>query len=267
MTKRIIFTVLAAAVGTFLGIGIVSKQFKDPLLKQIYNQQSQMLNLQKSLEGRLSQLETNLKPLIEVAKRTQEAQQRPRPQRPQEDFSKVYEIDVGHTPVNGDKEAPVQIVEFVDFQCPFCARFHFPMIEAAAAYPGKVSYMIKNFPLGFHQQARGAAKAAFAAGEQGKYWEMADLLLKNGRSLSDEKYIELAEELKLDVKKFKADMSSKDEEWEKYINADMELGSQVAVRGTPTFFINGKKTRARDVESFKQEIEKILNASEESEEK
>jgi len=119
--------------------------------------------------------------------------------------------------------------------------------------------MLKNFPLSFHQEAKPAAKAAFAAGEQGKYWEMADAIVENGKSLNAAKYEELAKNLGLNIKKFKADYESKDAQWEDYIQKDMALAVQVNVRGTPTFYINGKKTTARDVSSFKREIDQILN--------
>ena len=178
---------------------------------------------------------------------------------PSEDYSKVYTIDIAHSPIRGNPKAAVTIVEFVDFQCPFCQRFYPPVQEVLKAYPKEVNYILKNFPLSFHPQARPAAKAAFAAGEQGKYWEMVDLLLQNAASLSEEKFQELAQQLKLNVDKFLKDYKEKDAKWEELINKDMSLGGQVDVRGTPTFYINGRKTLARDLNAFKAEIEKIFN--------
>jgi len=124
------------------------------------------------------------------------------------------------------------------------------------AYPNDVKLVIKNFPLPFHPNARPAAKAALAAGEQGKYFEMADALIANQQTLSEAKYLELAKQLGLNVKQFEKDLKEKDAKFEAVIAADMQLVDEVDVRGTPTFFINGKKTMARDVESFKAEIEK-----------
>jgi len=178
---------------------------------------------------------------------------------PSEDLNKVHSIPVDHSYVRGAKDAPVTIVEFVDFQCPFCSKFHPPVTQAINAYPGKVNYIIKNFPLAFHQQAKSAAKAAMAAGEQGKYYEMADLLLDNSRSLNEDKYKELAGQLGLNVEKFLKDYKEKDSQYEDMIAKDMKLGEQVAVRGTPTFYINGRKTNARDLDSFKAEIDQILS--------
>src|SRR3989338_2850142 len=116
----------------------------------------------QDLQRRVTVLETKIE---NVGQQPQRPQQ---PQVPDEDYSKAYEIPVAHSPVRGVKNAPITIVEFADFQCPFCSRFHTPILEVLKAYPDKVNYMLKNFPLPFHPEARPAAKAAFAAGEQGK---------------------------------------------------------------------------------------------------
>jgi protein-disulfide isomerase len=184
----------------------------------------------------------------------------PPPGPPPEDFNKVYTIDVGNSPVNGKKEAPITITEFTDLQCPFCARFYPPLKEVLKAYPDQVKVVVKNFPLSFHPNARPAAKLALAANEQGKYYEMVDLLLQNGADVSEAKVKDYAKQLNLNYDKLMSDVKSKDLEYEKRINDDLALGDQVEVQGTPTFFINGKKTNARDVAAYKAEIDKILAA-------
>lgn len=201
------------------------------------------------LQQKLDQLNTKLAGLNAPA---------PTPQRPQEDFDTKFEIPVDKAYVYGPKDAKVTITEFVDFECPFCSRFHPAVEQAANLFPEDVNYMIKNFPLSFHPNARPAAKVAMAAGEQGKYFEMADLLLKNQKNLNEAAYLEYAQQIGLNVEQFKKDLAEKDVEYEAIINADMELGAKVGVRGTPTFYINGRKTRARDVNSYKAEIEQIL---------
>ncbi len=180
------------------------------------------------------------------------------PPQPQEDFNKVYTIDVGASPIDGKKDAPITIVDFADLQCPFCARFYQPLQEVLKAYPDKVKVVLKNFPLSFHPNARPAAKLAFAANEQGKYYEMIELLLQNGANVSENKVKEYAKALNLDYSKLISDMKSKDVDYEKRITDDSNLGQQVDVQGTPTFFINGKKTNARDFNGYKAEIDKIL---------
>ena len=117
---------------------------------------------------------------------------------------------------------------------------------------------MKHFPLGFHKQAMPAGKASLAAGEQGKYWEMAEMILQNSRGLTPEKFEGFAKEIGLKVKQFKKDLEEKDAEYTKIIKGDMALGRKIGVRGTPTFFINGRKTRARNLDGYKQEIDKIL---------
>jgi len=288
MEKRFFTLVLVVALGVLVGIGIVSKQTREPMLRSLSEQQQQILKVQnrieqklsasqsqaaqmpssvdqsglsgkvQALEQRLAMLEGQMKgiqTLIQQAKGNA-GQQRQAP--PPEDLTTVHEIPVEHSAVYGNKKAPVTIVEFADFQCPFCFRFHTPMMEAVKAYPKEVNYILKNFPLSFHQQARPAAKAAFAAGLQGKYWEMAEALLANGKDLSEQKIEELAKGLKLNVKKFLKDYKDKDAQWESYIQKDIQLGSKVGVRGTTSFYINGRKTNARDVASWKREIENIL---------
>jgi protein-disulfide isomerase len=179
---------------------------------------------------------------------------------PSEDYNKFYSIEVGKSYVKGKKDAPVTIVAFTDFQCPFCSRFHTPFQEALKAYSGKANFIIKNYPLPFHPFAKPAAKVALAAGEQGKYFEMADILLENQQKLNDEGYKELAKKVGLNVDKLMKDLKDKDAEYEEILDKDTQLASTVDVRGTPTFFINGKKTMARDVESIKAAIEKELAA-------
>jgi protein-disulfide isomerase len=185
----------------------------------------------------------------------QPGQQRPMPS--QEDFNKVYPIDIGTSPILGKPNAPVTIVEFSDFQCPFCARFHPVLRDVLKAYPDKVRIVIKNFPLPFHPNARPAAKLALSAGLQGKYYGMVDLLMQNGGSVEDNKVKEYAKTLGLNYNKLMDDYKNKDAQWEKIISDDMTLANQVNVHGTPTFFINGRQTSARDLNSYKTEIDKI----------
>ena len=180
------------------------------------------------------------------------------PQPPAEDMNKVYDIPVENSPIRGNKNAKITIVKFSDIQCPFCQRFYTPIAEVLKAYPNDVRFMIKNFPLTFHPNALPAAKASLAANEQGKYWEMMDLLLTHGADLSENGYKEMAKKISLNVDKFTKDLKDNDAKYQAIIQKEIDLGSQVQVMGTPTFFLNGKKTIARDLNGFKAEIDKIL---------
>ncbi|MCR4337789.1 MAG: DsbA family protein [Candidatus Omnitrophica bacterium] len=251
-----------------IGVSMAVNQANSPIMRQLVEQQKEILQLQRQLSGtgtgapssvdqKLVSLEKKVDSLLKIF------QMLGAPvggsAEPSEDLTKVHQIDIGKSHVRGNKEAPITIVEFVDFQCPYCARFHPVLNEVLAEYPDQVNYILKNFPLEFHQQAKGAAKAALAAGEQGKYWEMAELIFKNQRSLNKEKFEELAKEVGLNVEKFREDLEKKDAEWEKIIEEDLKLGQQVEVQGTPTFYINGRKTMARSKEEYKKAIEEILN--------
>ena len=177
---------------------------------------------------------------------------------PPEDMNKVYTIPPGASAIIGKKDAPVTIVQFSDFQCPFCARFYPVIKDVMAAYPDKVRVIIKNFPLPFHPNARPAAKLAMAANEQGKFQGMVESLLASGADVTEPKIKEYAQKLGLDYNKLMADYKNQDARWEKQIQDDMQLGAGVDVRGTPTFYLNGHKTNARDLNSFKAQIDAIL---------
>jgi len=181
-----------------------------------------------------------------------------RPNAPSEDYNKVYPIDIGTSPILGNPNAPVTITEFSDFQCPFCARFHPILHDVLSAYPGKVKVVIKNYPLPFHPNARPAAKLAMAANLQGKYYEMVDQLMQNGGSVDEDKIKGYAKTLNINYNKLMDDYKNKDAQWEKIIADDQALAAQVGVQGTPTFLINGRKTMARDLNTYKTEIDKIL---------
>ncbi len=126
------------------------------------------------------------------------------------------------------------------------------------AFPNDLKFVYKNYPLPFHKNAMPAAKAAIAAGRQGKYWEMNKKIFENYRTLSEENYLKWAGELGLDIEKFKADMASP--QTTALITTEMKQAGAVGVRGTPTFFINGKKPAGRSFELYKSMIEDALKA-------
>jgi protein-disulfide isomerase len=285
MKNRIVVLALVTILGVLAGVGIVKRQAGQGLLTELLNRQTIMMQAQSRLEQKLNaagvdgtsagaqnsfllqkinDLETRLVSLeaqlkgIQGAPGGMNAGDAARNAPPPEDTT-VYNLAVAHSQVRGNKNAPVTIVEFVDFQCPFCARFHQPVLDVLKAYPKEVQYVLKNFPLSFHEQSKPAAKAALAAGEQGKYWEMSDALLENGAALNEEKFKEIAKTIGLNVDKFMNDYKNKDAQWEQFIQNDLDLGQQANVEGTPTFYLNGKKTQSRDLNSFKVEIDAILD--------
>lgn len=172
-------------------------------------------------------------------------------------FANPVKVDVGSSPVRGNPNAPITIIEFSDFQCPFCARGAATMDEIAKEYGDKVKIAFKHLPLPFHEQATPAAKASIAAHKQGKFWEMHDLLFKNQQELGTEAYEKFAKELGLNMEKFRKDMNS--EETAKAVEADAALAASLDVRGTPGFFVNGVQVKgARPVGDFKKIIDRWL---------
>ncbi|RKG93714.1 thioredoxin [Corallococcus sp. CA053C] len=169
----------------------------------------------------------------------------------------VQKIDVGNAPVRGAAKAPVTIVAWSDFECPFCSRAVPTLEQVEKEYKGKVKIAFKHQPLSFHQHAKLAAQASMAANEQGKFWEMHDKLFANQRALDRASLEKYAQELKLDMTKFKSALDTN--KFDAQIAADMAAGEAVGANGTPTFFINGRTlVGAQPFEAFKKVIDEEL---------
>ena len=123
-------------------------------------------------------------------------------------------------------------------------------------YPEDVKMIFKNYPLKYHAFSKKAALAAAAAQRQGRFWEYHDLIFENYKHLDDQKFLEIARELNLDMKKFEKDMN--DPATSLRVDKDYQLGRSVGVRGTPTIFINGSITKARTLEDFQALVENML---------
>jgi protein-disulfide isomerase len=123
-------------------------------------------------------------------------------------------------------------------------------------YPLQVRLIFKNYPLRRHTFAKKAAIAAFAARRQGRFWEYHDLLFQNGDSLSDQKFLQIARELGLNLEQFEKDIN--DLKIVARVNQDIRLGAYMGVRGTPTVFINGRVSRARTLEALESSVENEL---------
>lgn len=160
----------------------------------------------------------------------------------------------------GDGE--VQVVEFGDYQCPACGSAHPTVEKLKEEYEGDITFVYRHFPLPGHQNAMPAARAAEAAAEQDKFWEMHDKLFEGQQAWSmmvdpTEMFVTYAEDLDLDLDRFRAAM--RDESVEEKINQGQSDGYDVGVTGTPTFFINGERQRSFDYDSLKHAIESELN--------
>ncbi|HLD15978.1 MAG TPA: DsbA family protein [Candidatus Nanoarchaeia archaeon] len=179
--------------------------------------------------------------------------------------SQPVDIDITGEPALGDKNAPVTIVEFIDYQCPFCGRAFqqtYPIIKKDYIDTGKVYYVIRDYPLPFHTEADEASASANCANQQGKYWEMHDMLFSNQAQWSGSQNVltifnGYAKTLGLNENTFAScttDKSVLDE-----ISQDTADGSKYGVSGTPTFFINGKAlVGAQPLSAFQAAIEAEL---------
>jgi protein-disulfide isomerase len=161
---------------------------------------------------------------------------------------------------HGNVNAKITLVEFGDFECPYCGRAH-PLIKRLLKEKGKeLHFVFRNFPLReIHPNAYAAALAAEAAGKQGKYWEMHDLIFENQDKLSDSFLLSLAENLDLDLKQFAKDLKS--EEIENKIEMDFESGIRSGVNGTPAFFLNDSLILTYD-ETYESLVDAIQLESE-----
>jgi protein-disulfide isomerase len=168
------------------------------------------------------------------------------------------EVNTEGAPVRGPLDAPLTLIEFSDFQCPFCARAETTIATLRTKYKGKLRLVHLHLPLPMHPQAKAAATAAWAAGKQGKFWEYHDRLFAlNGQILSSS-FDKIARELKLDLKRF--DKDRKSTEAILRIDSDSKQAAELGIDGTPTFVLNGVVLRgALPLEDF-EEVIKMLEA-------
>jgi len=161
-------------------------------------------------------------------------------------------------PALGPESAPVTIVEFSDFQCPYCARAAPVVKQLHERYPDSVRIVYRHFPLdSVHPQARPAAEASLCAADQDRFWEYHDVLFENARQLGEEDLIRYAEELGLDMAEFRTCLE--EGRHAAQVERDLEAGRRAGVTGTPSFFVNGRMLGgAQPLEAFVRVIESEL---------
>lgn len=182
----------------------------------------------------------------------------------------VAQVNVAGNPTLGKQDAAVTLVEFSDYQCPFCRQFFentLPALKKEYVDTGKARYVFRDFPLdSIHPNARKAAEAAHCAGEQGMYWKMHDTLFQNQQALQVDQLTAYAELLKLDVNAFQRCVENGT--YASKVQKDFDEGVMAGIQGTPGFFVG--RTRgdgsiqgllirgARPLNEFRQEIERAL---------
>lgn len=150
----------------------------------------------------------------------------------------VYAVPLGDSPSKGPEDAPITIVSFGDFACPFCAKGNATMERIEAHYGDKIRVVHKHKPLPFHRQADPAARAGVAAQTQGKFWEFHDALYAFGPKFGPEDLRTIAKQIGLDMQAFEAEMSAQPAA--DRVEADLALSMALGVNGTPAYFINGR---------------------------
>lgn len=190
----------------------------------------------------------------------------------QDEGPRRAKVDIAGGVVLGSSEAPLTLVEFSDYQCPFCRRFHdqtFSQLKKSYIDTGKVRYVFRDFPLDrIHPQARKAAEAAHCVGDQGKYWQIHDLLFQNQQRLQPDDLKSYARKLGLDMSAFETCFDK--HKYASRVQQNLNDGLRAGVRGTPSFVL-GKTgdggtvdglmiTGARPFADFKQVIDQLLDA-------
>jgi len=210
-----------------------------------------------SLDRTTGQIELATEALadLELAASPAGAARPSRPNRP--DASREYEVDIGDAPVKGGEDAIVTIVEWSDFQCPFCNRVAPTLAQIEKEYGDSVRIVFKHMPLSIHAQAPLAHAAAEAAHRQGKFWQMHDRIFENQRDLSAETLERYAREMGLDMSRFETDLAAADVK--ERIEEDLQQASKLGVTGTPSFFINGRYlSGAQPFPNFKRLIDAAI---------
>jgi protein-disulfide isomerase len=174
----------------------------------------------------------------------------------------VVEVSTAGRPARGPDKAPITIIAFSDYQCPYCKRAHATVEQVMQTYGDKVKLVYRDYPLPFHENARPAAEAAACANAQGKFWEYHQKLW-GASDLSTEKLKTMAGEVGMDQQKFDDCLAK--QEFKAVIDKDIADGASVGVSGTPAFFINGRMlSGAQPFEKFKEVIDEELARSSKS---
>lgn len=167
------------------------------------------------------------------------------------------EIKVGKAVLKGDRNAPITIAEFSDFECPFCSTAARQIPQLVKMYPKQIRVAFKHFPLSFHKKAHLASQASLAAGEQGKFWEYHDHLFANQSKLDRADLMAHAKQLGLNVERFQQVLDSGI--FKEDVDNDLKEGQEAGVQGTPSFFVNGVSvTAGASLKNMVTAIEKEL---------
>ena len=167
-------------------------------------------------------------------------------------------VNIGTDHVRGSIDAPITIVDYGDYECPYTGMAYPVVKEIMKRFDEKIYFVFRNFPLReIHPHAQHAAEAAEAAAAQDKFWQMHDYLFEHQKALDDHHLLEYAQKVGLDIEKFKQEMSG--HVYASLINKSLKNGIDSGVEGTPTFFVNGVRYEdSWDLDTFSSFVEKSL---------
>ena len=251
--------ILAVALGLLFGANAFGQQdvgSTPPASDEPADVQAELAAIKAELQALRSDLKMVLAELRAV--KSAQGQGNKRQQRPPD--TTVYKIDIGDSPIRGPENAPVTIVEYVDFQCPFCAK-ELPVIkQVMQAYPNDVRLVFKNFPLRFHPKAKPAHAAAELAhkqlGNEG-FWKMHDLILADAKKIDVPDLRAHAESLGMDLGEFDEVMAD-EAKIDQLLNKDITEAKKYNVTGTPSVYIDGLKLSPRGFDNYKARIDALL---------
>ncbi|MCF2146385.1 thioredoxin domain-containing protein [Desmonostoc muscorum LEGE 12446] len=199
--------------------------------------------INSQLEAEVLQIIRNHPEVIREALQAEQQQQQQQQQQAKQYIKQLIKENpssvIGESPVTDAMEKKIVLIEFSDFQCPYCAKAHKTLKQFIGKHKNEVTLVYKHYPLNsIHPEAIAAAKAAWAAQAQGEFWPYQDALFSKQDQLGENLYIALAKKLKLDLEQFNQERNS--EEVNTAIEKDKQLAEKLGIRGTPFFFINGE---------------------------
>jgi protein-disulfide isomerase len=219
----------------------------------------------EDLEAQVLEIIRNNPEVVLESLQQYQIEQQQRQQQEQEDATQAVinelrqdpEAFIGTSPTKGSESNEIVLVEFSDFQCPFCARAKRTVEQFMDAYGQEVKLVFKHLPLTqIHPQALPAAKAAWAADRQGQFWAFHDKLFENQSRLGEDLFLEAAQELDLDINRFNRDRNGRAAE--QAVNADIEIARQLGIQGTPYFLMNEVPINgAQPLSAFEQALEQV----------
>jgi protein-disulfide isomerase len=230
----------------------------------------------EEIQALSAQVEAMQKDLAEIKTLIKEIKAAPAPRAAGPAF-KEQVVSIGSSPVKGQTNATVTLMEFSDYQCPFCARHYrdvMPTLTTEYIDTGKVKFVMREKPIpSLHRNAMNASMAALCAGDQGKYWEMHNLLFDNQRELGDENLKAFAGTIGIDTSQFNECLDGK--KYQKQISEDIRLSDKLGMSGTPGFIVGLTDPKdpdkalmseyikgAKSLDSFKAAIDELLESAE-----